>query len=215
MPTLQLKRTVKNMPVMQVHYAEGTLDEHKKAALAQRLTDILLDMEGGAKTTGGRRFATVLFTSVGSSDWWVGGRTDDTYVAPPGKFLVDVTIPEGYMNTTHKSKVHATVNAAIIDTMGHTDDPNEGASVLVTISLASIADTVGLPKNGERFAWVRSYFAAKARQFAAARYPADTGGLLPHRTSANKSSAATQNVQYSGVQPAITEPAAQKKLLRP
>jgi phenylpyruvate tautomerase PptA (4-oxalocrotonate tautomerase family) len=134
------------------------------------------------------------------------------------------------MNTTHKSKVHATVNAAIIDTMGHTDDPNEGASVLVTIhevtegnwgargktiSLASIADTVGLPKNGERFAWVRSYFAAKARQFAAARYPADTGGLLPHRTSANKSSAATQNVQYSGVQPAITEPAAQKKLLRP
>ncbi|MBV8884683.1 MAG: hypothetical protein JO235_11900 [Chroococcidiopsidaceae cyanobacterium CP_BM_RX_35] len=195
------------MPVMQVHYTEGTLDERKKAALAQRLTDILLNMEGGAKTPGGLRFATVLFTPVGSSDWWVGGQTDDTYVAPPGKFLVDVTIPEGYMNTTHKSEVHAAVNAAIIDLMGHTGNPSEGASVFVTIhevtegnwgargktiSLASIADTVGLPKNGERFAWVRSYFAAKAKQFAAAGYPADTGGLLPCETPANGSSAATQ-----------------------
>lgn len=191
---------------MQVHYAEGTLDEGKKAVLAQRLTDILLDMEGGAKTTGGQGFASVLFTQVGSGDWWVGGRTDSTYVAPPGKFLVHVTIPEGYMNTTQKSKVHAAVNAAIVDVMGHTDSPNEGASVLVvinevtegnwgargkTISLASIADTVGLPKDGERFAWVRSYFAAKARQFAAAGYPVDTGGLLPRETPAAESSTAT------------------------
>ena len=47
-----------------------------------------------------------------------------------------------------------------------------------TISLASIADTVGLPKNGERFQWVQAYFAAKARQFKAAGYPAGVGGLL-------------------------------------
>lgn len=48
-----------------------------------------------------------------------------------------------------------------------------------TISLASIADTVGLGKDGERFKWVNSYFEAKARQFAAAGYPTDTGGLFP------------------------------------
>jgi hypothetical protein len=46
------------------------------------------------------------------------------------------------------------------------------------ISIAKIADAVGLPKNGERYAWVQSYFAAKARQYAAAGYPPDTGGLL-------------------------------------
>ena len=72
-------------------------------------------------------------------------------------------------------------------------EPDAGASVLVvidevtegnwgaagrTISLNSIAVTVGLPKDGERFAWVRAYFAAKRRQFEAAGYPADVGGLM-------------------------------------
>ncbi|MGO9688658.1 MAG: 4-oxalocrotonate tautomerase, partial [Syntrophobacteraceae bacterium] len=47
-----------------------------------------------------------------------------------------------------------------------------------TISLVGIAGTVGLPKGGERFQWVQAYFDAKARQFAAAGYPADVGGLL-------------------------------------
>jgi hypothetical protein len=32
---------------------------------------------------------------------------------------------------------------------------------------------------GERFRWVRSYFAAKSREFAAAGYPPDASGLLP------------------------------------
>ena len=48
-----------------------------------------------------------------------------------------------------------------------------------TISLESIAGTVGMPTNGGRFAWVRSYFEAKARQLAAFGYPDDVGGLLP------------------------------------
>jgi hypothetical protein len=89
--------------------------------------------------------------------------------------------------------VHSAVNAAICDVEGD-GSPNQGANVLViidevpegnwgargqTISLAMIADTVGLPKNGERFKWVRAYFDAKARSRAAANYPADTGGLLP------------------------------------
>jgi hypothetical protein len=45
------------------------------------------------------------------------------------------------------------------------------------ISLASIADSVGLSKTGSRFAWSKTYFAAKARARAAAGYPADAGGL--------------------------------------
>ena len=93
----------------------------------------------------------------------------------------------------HKREVHAAVNAAIVGVTGRSDAPNLGASILViidevpegnwgargrTISLAAIADTVGLPKDGERFAWVQAYFAAKRRQFANAGYPADAGGLL-------------------------------------
>ena len=181
------------MPVLQVYYPEGTLGGERKVALARSLTDVLLTMEGGAKTPGGLAFASVFFTEVAQGDWWVGGRSDATYVAPPGKFLVRVSIPEGYMSQAHKSAVHAMVNASFIEVLGGAGDPRAGSSVLVileeviegnwgaqgrTISLASIADSVGLSKSGERFKWVKAYFAAKARQFAAAGYPADTGGLL-------------------------------------
>jgi phenylpyruvate tautomerase PptA (4-oxalocrotonate tautomerase family) len=165
------------MPMLQVYFPAGSLIDERKAALAQRLTDVLLAMEGGAKTRGGRAFATVLFTEVPKS----------------GKFLVRVSVPEGYMNSSQKSEVHSAVNAAICDVVGDRS-PNQGANVLViidevpegnwgargqTIGLAMIADTVGLPKSSERFKWVQAYFDAKARARTAANYPLDTGGLLP------------------------------------
>jgi phenylpyruvate tautomerase PptA (4-oxalocrotonate tautomerase family) len=181
------------MPVLQVYCPQDALPADRKAALAAQLTDVLLRMEGGARTSGGLAFATVFFTEVSAGDWWVGGRTDATYVSPPGKFLVRVSIPEGYMSQTHKSEVHAMVNAAFIAVLGDPGDARQGTSILVTIeevtegnwgcsgktlSLASIADAVGLPKTGDRFRWLQAYFAAKARQFRTASYPADTGGLL-------------------------------------
>jgi phenylpyruvate tautomerase PptA (4-oxalocrotonate tautomerase family) len=183
------------MPIMNVRYPAGRLEEAEKAALAKELTDVLIRMEGGANTEGGRAFAWVCFSEVAEGDWWVGGRTDDRHVFPPGRFLVHVTIPEGYMNAARKGEVHAWVSQAIIEVAGDHDSaahPKAGASILVvidevpegnwgaagrTISLESIADTVGMPKDGSRFAWVRSYFAAKARMLAAAGYPSDMGGV--------------------------------------
>jgi phenylpyruvate tautomerase PptA (4-oxalocrotonate tautomerase family) len=182
------------MPVLQIYYPQQALPADRKAELATQLTEVLLTMEGGARTSGGLAFATVFFTEVAAGDWWVGGRTDATYVSPPGKFLVRVSIPEGYMSQTRKSEVHAMVQSAFIRVLGDTGDTHQGGNILVTIeevtegnwgcggktlSLASIADAVGLAKTGERFRWLQSYFAAKARQYRAAAYPPDTGGLLP------------------------------------
>jgi phenylpyruvate tautomerase PptA (4-oxalocrotonate tautomerase family) len=181
------------MPIMQVYHVEDALDAAAKEQLAQRLTDVLIAMEGGANTSAGRAFAWVLFSPVKAGDWWVGGRTDNHFVNPPGRFLVHVTVPEGYMNAQHKSEVHTWVNATITTVLGGAEEPNAGASVLViidevaegnwgaagrTISLNAIAGSVGLPKDGDRFAWVQAYFAAKRRLFAAAGYPADIGGLM-------------------------------------
>lgn len=181
------------MPIMDVRYRTGSLDEARKAKLAERLTDVLIAMEGGADTRGGRAFAWVLFTEIPTGNWWTGGRSDERYVTAPSAFLVHVTIPEGYMNATHKSEVHASVTSAITEVMSGPSQPDAGASVLVvidevpegnwgaagrTISLDTIADSVGLPKNGERFRWVQAYFRAKARQFESAGYPAGVGGLL-------------------------------------
>ena len=128
---------------------------------------------------------------TGAGDWWTGGETGDAYVSPPGPFLVHVSIPEGYMNAAHKRDVQAWVTEAILGVTsapgtdaGHSiqvilDEVPEGhwAAGGRTISLANIADSVGLSKTGSRFAWSKGYFAAKARARAAAGYPADAGGL--------------------------------------
>ena len=181
------------MPIMNVRYAAGCLDKAAKAALAERLTDVLITMEGGANTRKGRAFAWVLFTAMAEDDFCVGGRTDNEFVAAPGRFLVHVTIPEGYMNAPHKSEVHALVTSAVLEAT-NSQGRATGDSVLVvidevtegnwgaggkTISLDNIAEAVGQPKDGPRFRWVRSYYEAKARDYASAGYPPDVGGLLP------------------------------------
>ncbi|WP_431281757.1 tautomerase family protein [Humitalea sp. 24SJ18S-53] len=181
------------MPIMDVRYPAGGLDQAAKADLAKRLTDVLIRMEGGAGTDGGRAFASVLFTAVPEGDWWVGGETGARFVHAPGRFLVHVTIPEGYMNAEHKGEVHRWVAAAILAATG-TEEPGAGGSILTVIdevtegnwgagggviSLDSIAGSVGMSKTGARFDWVRAYFAAKARMLTAFGYPADIGGLPP------------------------------------
>ena len=52
------------MPIIQLYHPQGSLDQQRKAQLAQKLTDVLITMEGGAGTTAGRAFATVLMTEV-------------------------------------------------------------------------------------------------------------------------------------------------------
>jgi phenylpyruvate tautomerase PptA (4-oxalocrotonate tautomerase family) len=182
------------MPIMDVGYQAGGLDEATKAKLATLLTEVLIRMEGGADTHGGRAFAWVLFNELPRGDWWIGGATDERFVSPPGRFLVHVTIPEGYMNQGHKSEVHGWVSEAILTATGTTGEIGAGGSILVvidevpegnwgcagrSISLESIADSVGLSKTGARYAWVQSYFAAKSRMLSASAYPKDLGGLLP------------------------------------
>jgi phenylpyruvate tautomerase PptA (4-oxalocrotonate tautomerase family) len=188
------------MPIIEVRLPAGRLDPATKTDLAERLTALLIQMEGGADTEGGRGFAWVLFTEVPAGDWWIGGQTDERYVSASGRFLVHVTIPEGYMDAATKSGVQSDVTRAILAASGVPEgEPADWAhSILVvidevtegnwaaggrTISIASIADTVGLPKSGARFQWVRDYFGAKARQFGAAGYPSGVGGLLAPQAS--------------------------------
>lgn len=112
---------------------DGDLDEIAKANLAQGLTDVLIRMEGGADTHGGRAFAWVLFEERAPVDFWIGGTPSDSFVSAPGPFLVHVTIPEGYMNGAHKSEVHAWVNQAIVDATDAAGRDDAGKSILVVI----------------------------------------------------------------------------------
>lgn len=196
------------MPVLNISYPAGRLDAKTKSALAGKLTDVLIRMEGGANTPGGRGFAAVLFQEISEDDWWVGGKTDDTFVSPSGKFLVRVTIPEGYMNAAHKTEVHAWVTDAILEVTGSADHSGSNSIQVIldevpegnwgaggrTISLESIAGTVGMSTSGSRFAWVRSYFEAKAMQLKLFGYPDDMGGVLPS-VAASRESRSTQSAR--------------------
>jgi len=189
---------------MNVTFRIGDLDSAGKADLARRLTDVLIQMEGGANTHGGRAFAWVLFNEIPPGDWLVGGDAGDAYVSPPGRFLVHVTIPEGYMNQAYKSDVHARVNQAVLAATKATGE-DAGKSILVivdevpegnwgcagkTISLESISASVGLAKTSQRYAWVETYFAAKARMLGTFGYPADMGGVLPSMPRERRTDAA-------------------------
>jgi phenylpyruvate tautomerase PptA (4-oxalocrotonate tautomerase family) len=110
------------MPIMNVNYRTGDLGETAKADLARKLTDVMIRMEGGANTHGGRAFAWVMFNELAVGNWWAGGETGDAYVSPPGRFLVHVSIPEGYMNAAHKGEVQAWVTEAILDVTSANED---------------------------------------------------------------------------------------------
>lgn len=178
------------MPIMNVRHAAGSLDTVSKAALAERLTNVLVQMEGGADTDSGRAFAWVCFSEFAEDDLWIAGRPKVASEVGP-TFLVHISVPEGYMNRAHKNEVHAWVASAIAGALGMVapelriltiiDEVTEGnwGTLGLPISLESIAVAVGQPENGQRLGWARSYFAAKARAVTAAGFPTDMGGLPP------------------------------------
>ncbi len=177
------------MPIMDVRYSAGSLNKVTKADLAGRLTDVLIEMEGGANTSGGRAFAWVCFAEFAQDDLWIAGRAGGDGF--PASFLVHISIPEGYMNRAHKNEVHAWVASAIAGATGVAESDIRVLTIIdevtegnwgnrgLPISLESIAVAVGQPAEGPRLGWSRAYFAAKARAVTAAGFPADMGGLLP------------------------------------
>jgi phenylpyruvate tautomerase PptA (4-oxalocrotonate tautomerase family) len=176
------------MPIMDVRYTTGSLNAATKAILAERLTDVLIQMEGGANTVEGRAFAWICFTELAADELWIAGVAAADEVPT---FLIHVTIPEGYMNRAHKDEVHAWIGSAVTtatrtaasDTRLLTaiDEVTEGnwGNRGLPISLESISVAVGQPADGPRLSWSRAYFAAKARAMAAAGFPTDIGGLPP------------------------------------
>ncbi len=63
------------MSIMDVRCAAGALDKAANASLAERLTEALMKMEGGASTHKGRAFAWVLFTEVAEPATRASART--------------------------------------------------------------------------------------------------------------------------------------------
>jgi phenylpyruvate tautomerase PptA (4-oxalocrotonate tautomerase family) len=105
------------MPLIQVYHRTGALDPEQRTALAERLTHVIIEIEGGPgmDRPTARSIAWVMFHDVEPSAWFIGGASDDTYVSPPGEFLVRVYVPEGSLSKARKAMVHKAVDEAFYD----------------------------------------------------------------------------------------------------
>ena len=178
------------MPMIQVHYADGALTSEKKAALGQGLTDVLMSIEGGGKAEGptARSIAWVLFHPTASENLLIGGRADDTYVSPPGKFLVQITVPEGALSQAQKTMMHRSVDEVFHEVfeLGPRLPLGERyPSILVLIyewgegNVGAVGETVGLADIGRYVgegdpamrARSAAYLHARARWRQAAGFP--------------------------------------------
>lgn len=100
------------MPLIQVYYPEGGLTAERRDALGAHLTHVIVEIEGGegADVPSARAIAWVMFHGVPNADWMIGGTANDTYVSPPGKFLVRVYVPEGSLSRERKAMIHKAVD---------------------------------------------------------------------------------------------------------
>lgn len=179
------------MPMITVEYVEGHLTPEQKAALAEEMTHVILQIEGGADTPEGRSIASVRFRAISAEDWYIGGYTDDTFVSASGKFLVELNVPEGSMDQGRKSECHRAITAAVLKVKGITPADGATRSVWVQIfewpeghlatsgrtsALFGIAKLAGIPMDHPLLAFPRAYFEAKHRMYDAHAYPAATAG---------------------------------------
>lgn len=179
------------MPMCTVHYPAGTLSDAQKTELGEELTAVLLRIEGGQDTPGGRSIAWVLFNEIPTANWFVGGRVDNQFVSAAGKFLIVVTVPEGSMDKARKSDVHREVNERFLKATGTENQEGAGRSVWVQIAeipeghwgtsgktagVMGIAMVAGLTPLSPILDFTRSYLDAKERWMDAADYPEDAAG---------------------------------------
>ena len=72
------------MPLITVEHLAGQLSPAQKSELAEELTRVLLEIEGGGDTPFGRAGSWVRFRELAHGDWFVGGVNEGTYVSASG-----------------------------------------------------------------------------------------------------------------------------------
>lgn len=179
------------MPLITVEYPRGALTPEQKATLADHLTQVILEIEGGVDNPQARSIAWVRFREMEGDDWFIGGDNDATYVSASGRFLIELNVPEGSMDQKRKSDCHEAITAAVLKAIGIENKDGAARSVWIqifewpeghlatsgrTASLLGIAKLSGIPADDPLLAFPRAYFAAKDRLYDANGFPEQTAG---------------------------------------
>ena len=179
------------MPVITIDYPEGKFPPEQRDQLAEAMTQIILQIEGGADTPEGRSIAWVKFNEIESHDWYIGGDSGSAFEGAAGKFLVELNVPEGSMDQERKSQCHKAIFKALLDATNTADIEDAARSIFIQIvewpeghlasngrtsSLLGIAKLAGIPEDHPLLAFPRAYFDAKDRLYDLASFPDETAG---------------------------------------
>ena len=116
------------MPVIDVTYPAGALNQAAQAAVAAQLTDILMDIEG-----------TKGIAAIAAGTWLLLHEAAPNTVAVGGKFAlgryrVEVATPEGTLNMTQKAELIRRVSDTLLQIEGTTPDATQRARVYCLIN---------------------------------------------------------------------------------
>lgn len=182
------------MPMVNVEYPAGQLSAAQKSELAEELTRVLLEIEGGGDTPFGRAGSLVRFREGERADWFVGGKNDETYTGGMGLFQIEIFVPEGLLDQDSKTRAHQGASEAVAKVTGAAADEMryfwiqifewpEGslASGGQTATLFGIAARAGHPAEHPVLTYPRAYFDAKERLFDAHGFPTNVAGRALNR----------------------------------
>lgn len=182
------------MPLVSIEYPAGQLSVAQKATLAEELTAVMLEIEGGGDTPFGRAGTLIRFRELPRSDWFVGGSNGDAFVQGRPIFLVEIYVPEGLLDQPRTTRAHQAVTEALARAIDAGEDQRRYFWVQVfewadgslasnggTTDLFGIARRAGHPESHPVLEFPRQYFAAKNRMLDAHGFPATTGGRASNR----------------------------------
>ena len=174
------------MPMVQVTMRKGALTPEQKEKLTDRLTHVLLMIEGGTDNPAGRAIAWTIYKEIDPGDWAIGVKFDGTYEAPGGRFLFSITLPEASLSPDRRPLIIEATNTALMETLKLDPEDRLGKSAWVHIheipeghwgaggevfGVEKIYHVWGVQDDGERMAYIKSYLEAKERARADAFFP--------------------------------------------
>lgn len=179
------------MPMITVQHPPEVLTQEQKDVLAEDLTRVILEIEGGADTPAGRSIAWVRFQPIEKWDWYLGGRNDSAFEAAAGRWLIELNVPEGSMDQERKSGCHKAITDAILKITDKQGVEGAARSIWIQIvewpeghlatsgrtsSLLGIAQITGIAPDDPLLEFPRAYFDAKDRLYDNAEFPEKTAG---------------------------------------
>jgi phenylpyruvate tautomerase PptA (4-oxalocrotonate tautomerase family) len=121
------------MPLIRVTSSGEPLSIEQRRELGRELTDVLLEIEGGARTDRARSLAYVMFEHLADESWTVGGDMGDTYYPALTRLMARVDVPAGSLDSRGKQRaIEATFTALAAAVPGSVSDEGWAPWVIIT-----------------------------------------------------------------------------------